>query len=194
MIFAAFLRQNFSRQTYGRVSSFEVAPLPSFASSDAVNRLRLDERGDKLCLSMLPPRLVARLDTTSSSRRSATPPENAYLKNFGVGISSRRAYRRLYLSNNTDAFKIPLRQACRNDCVIVDCTSGKKSAQTRSASLCPCTGVRDKDGRAYAPKRFNIIYMMSNACLETIFRAKSAENKCFFAPRRQFFVFSQKQG
>ena len=33
------------------------------------------------------------------------------------------------------------------------------------ANLRPCTGVRDKGGRAYAPIRINIIYMMSNVRL-----------------------------
>ena len=133
VIFAAFLRQNFSRQTYGRVSSFEVAPLPSFASSDAVNRLRLDERGDKLCLSMLPPRLVARLDTTSSSRRSATPPENAYLKNFGVS-----AFRVAEHIGDFTSQTIPTRSKFR---------SGRRAVTIASLSIAPRAKSRLKQDR-----------------------------------------------
>ena len=55
----------------------------------------------------------------------------------------------------------------------------KRSACTKIANLRPCTGVRDKDGRAYALKRINIIYMMSNVCLGTIFLRKSAEKLAF---------------
>ena len=39
------------------------------------------------------------------------------------------------------------------------------SLKAKNANLRPCTGVRDKDGRAYAPIRINIIYMMSNVRL-----------------------------
>lgn len=93
----------------------------------------------------------------------------------------RRTRRHALRSSNTDAFKMPLKR-------LADAFS------SILANLRPCTGVRDKDGRAYAPIRINIIYMLSNVRLVTIFLRKSAENMRFDAPRHSFCLFFRKTG
>ena len=70
----------------------------------------------------------------------------------------------------------------------------KKVGLNKKRNFRPCTGVRDKDGRAYAPIRINIIYMMSNVCFGMIFCAKARKNLRFDAPRRSFCLFFAKQG
>ena len=72
----------------------------------------------------------------------------------------RRTCRHALRSSNTDAFKMPLKRLADAFASIQISLKAQKIA-----NLCPCTGVRDKDGRAYALKRINIIYMMSNVRL-----------------------------
>ena len=74
-------------------------------------------------------------------------------------VPRRRTCRHALRSSNTDAFKMPLNR-------LADAfASIQISLKAKNANLRPCTGVRDKDGRAYAPIRINIIYMMSNVRL-----------------------------
>ena len=72
----------------------------------------------------------------------------------------RRTRRHALRSSNTDAFKMPLKRLADAFASIQISLKAQKIANPR-----PCTGVRDKDGRAYAPIRINIIYMMSNVRL-----------------------------
>lgn len=60
---------------------------------------------------------------------------------------------------------IPTRSKCRSNGLPTHSPQFRSLLKQKIANLRPCTGVRDKDGRAYAPIRINIIYMMSNVRL-----------------------------
>ena len=70
---------------------------------------------------------------------------------YAQAIPTRSKYRSNGLPTRPSQFRSLLKQ--------------RGSACTKNANPRPCTGVRDKDGRAYAPIRINIIYMMSNVRL-----------------------------
>lgn len=76
-------------------------------------------------------------------------------------------------------FKMPLNRLADAIVSIKISLKAIKSACTKNANPRPYTGVRDKDGRAYALKRINIIYMMSNVRSWRYFALKKREKYAF---------------
>lgn len=100
----------------------------------------------------------------------------------------RRTRRHALRSSNTDAFKMPLKRLADAFASIQISLKAKKSQTFARARACATkTGARTL-------KRINIIYMMSNVRLGTIFCAKARKNLRFAAQRRSFCLFFAKQG
>ena len=159
------MRSHSSRRPAPRLRSGLPARQPSplkrveFASKlqEKIHAANAAEHRENFAARKIQPRLTIRLDDTTGCGTS----QKMHIFQTSKRRQPRRRTRRHALrSSNIDAFKMPLKRLADAFASIQISLKAKKIANLR-----PCTGVRDKDGRAYAPIRINIIYMMSNVRL-----------------------------